>query len=432
MSAFDKIIGYALIKEELKQIADCLKNTVKYRRMGVSIPNGLLIDGKPGVGKTLMTMCLVEESGRKAFICRKDTHDGDFVEHIRETFEEAEENAPSIVVLDDMDKFAEVEGRNRYAEEYVTVQSCIDMVKGKDVFVIATANDTMRVPESLIRHGRFDVSLEIDPPDISDTEQIIGHYLSQKPKVDTDPRITTEILSGKTSATLETVINEAGILACYEGSDTILTEHIIKATLRTVYHVNIPANMSSLPKIDLSYYHYDSEMIYHEAGHAVMCELLQPNTIALIATFCEDKEGGFLKRIKRGIMREIMDDEVNILIGLAGKAAVDVKYGTPGTGGEMDFRKASTELWDLTVNEAIYGFDLFNSGRNNSDIALYHQQQAIGRLMSEYYQKAKRLLTENRALLDSIADGLSVKRYLISDDIQQIKNEIQIMKETSQ
>ena len=121
MSAFEKIIGYALIKEELKQIADCLKNTAKYRRMGVSIPRGLLLHGEPGVGKTLMTTCLVEESGRKAFICRKDTPDGDFVEHISEVFEEAEENAPSVIVLDDMDKFANAEGRNCYAEEFLSV-----------------------------------------------------------------------------------------------------------------------------------------------------------------------------------------------------------------------------------------------------------------------------------------------------------------------
>ena len=106
MSAFDKIIGYELIKEELRQLADCLKNTNKYRTRGVSIPRGLLLEGDPGVGKTSMTMCLVAESGRKAFICR-------------EVFEEAEENAPSIVVLDDMDKFANAEGRNCYAEEYV-------------------------------------------------------------------------------------------------------------------------------------------------------------------------------------------------------------------------------------------------------------------------------------------------------------------------
>ena len=78
MSAFDKIIGYELIKEELKQIADCLKHTDKYRKMGVSIPRGLLLEGRPGVGKTLMATCLVEESGRRAFICRKDTSDGSF------------------------------------------------------------------------------------------------------------------------------------------------------------------------------------------------------------------------------------------------------------------------------------------------------------------------------------------------------------------
>ena len=162
MSAFDKIIGYELIKEELKQIADCLKHTDKYRRMGVSIPRGLLLEGRPGVGKTLMATCLVEESGCRAFICRKDTSDGSFIKHIREIFEQAEENAPSVVVLDDMDKFADADRHNSYAEEYVTVQSCIDRIKGKDVFVIATVNDTNRVTESLIRHGRFDIALRIE------------------------------------------------------------------------------------------------------------------------------------------------------------------------------------------------------------------------------------------------------------------------------
>ena len=431
MSAFDNIIGYTLIKEELKQIADCLKNTAKYCRMGVSIPKGLLLEGEPGVGKTLMTMCLVAESGRKAFICRKDKHNGDFVEHILEVFEDAEENTPSIVVLDDIDKFANAEGRNSYAEEYVTVQSCIDKVKGKDIFVIATANDTSRLPNSLTRHGRFDINLDIDSPELTDTEQIIGHYLRQKPKVDADTKTIAEILSGKTSATLETVINEAGLLACFEGSNTITTEHIIKATLRTVYQIKIPADMSSLPKIDLSDYHYDSETIYHEAGHAVMSEILQPDTIALIATFCEEKEGGFLKRIRRDKPREIMEDEVRILIGLAGKAAVEVKYGTPGTGGELDYNDVYHELHEWLVREAIYGFDLVSEYRTDSDTIQFRQQQVITHRMAEYYHQAKKLLTENHALLDGIAEALSEKRYLIGDDIRRIKNELQTLKEAS-
>ena len=433
MSAFDKIIGYELIKEELKQIADCLKHTDKYRKMGVSIPRGLLLEGRPGVGKTLMATCLVEESGRRAFICRKDTSDGSFIKQIRETFEQAEENAPSIVVLDDMDKFADADRHNSYAEEYVTVQSCIDRIKGKDVFVIATVNDTNRVTESLIRHGRFDIALRIELPDISDTEQIIGHYLSLNPKVDADTRIVTEILSGKTSATLETVINEAGILACFEGSDTITTEHIIKAVLRTIYHVKIPADMRSLRKIDLRDYHHDSETIYHEAGHAVMSELLKPGTVALIAAFCEDKYGSFTKQIKNCKYHEITEDEADILISLAGKAAVEVRYGTPGVGGMMDYRSAYFSLRELFVHEAVYGFDLIGGtvSKKDSEINMYHQHMVISHRIAEYYQQAKKLLTDNRSLLDGIAEALSEKRYLTGDEIRQIKNGIHTIKEAS-
>lgn len=421
MSAFDKIIGYDMVKGELRQLADCLKNTEKYRRMGVSIPRGLLLEGDPGVGKTLMTMCLVEESGRKTFICRKDKSDGDFVDHIRATFDQAVQSAPSVIVLDDMDKFADTDGHNRNAEEFVTVQSCIDEIKGKDVFVIATANEPRVVPSSMLRHGRFDVKLRINTPDVKDTEQIIRHYLSTKPQVDADARIVTEILSGRTSATLETVINEAGILACFEGSDTITTEHIIKSVLRTVYRVNVPADMSTLKKIDLSRYHFDSQVIYHEAGHAAMCEILRPGTAALTTAFCDNLCGGFLKQIAEGRYEDPDRFETKILISLAGKAAVDVRYGTPGVGGERDFDAAYEMIRDLMSNEAVCGFDLLDGGYATSDRYDDTLQQIASHRLAEYYQQAKRLLAENRDLLDGIAGALAEKRYLISDDFKRIK-----------
>ena len=421
MSAFDKIIGYDMVKGELRQLADCLKNTEKYREMGVSIPRGLLLEGEPGVGKTLMTMCLVEESGRKAFICRKDKSDGDFVDQLRATFEQAVQNAPSIIVLDDMDKFADTEGRSRNAEEFVTVQSCIDEIKGKDVFVIATANDPRVVPSSMLRHGRFDVKLRINSPDIKDTEQIIRHFLSTKPQVDADARIITEILSGRTSATLETVINEAGILACFEGSATITTDHIIKSALRTVYGVRIPADMSILGKIDLSRYHYDSQVIYHEAGHAAMCEILCPGTAALAATNGDNKCGGFLKQIAGDKPQGLEQLETQILISLAGKAAVDLRYGTPGIGGESDFDFAQQIIRDLMTDEAICGFDLLDGRYATSDRYDDTLQQIITHRLAEYYHQAKRLLAENRCLLDGIAEALAEKRCLISDDFKRIK-----------
>lgn len=106
MSSFDKIIGYKQAKHELAQIADILKNGEVYKALGVSSPRGLLLHGVPGVGKSLMAQCLIEESGRQASVCRKTESDSKFVDTTRKTFESAEAAAPSIVYLD-------VRGRKR-------------------------------------------------------------------------------------------------------------------------------------------------------------------------------------------------------------------------------------------------------------------------------------------------------------------------------
>lgn len=163
MKAFDKIIGYASLKQELMQISDTLKNRQFYDKLG-SPPQGAAALRRAGVGKSLMASAVIEESGRPVFRCRKDEPNGDFVKKIKATFEKAAENAPSIVFLDDMDKFANGDEKHPDAEEYVTVQSCIDEIKGKEVFVLATANDTDCLPESLLRAGRFDRTIEVGLP----------------------------------------------------------------------------------------------------------------------------------------------------------------------------------------------------------------------------------------------------------------------------
>ena len=130
MSNFDQIIGYEQEKKELNQIADVLKNSDIYKKLGVSSPRGLLLHGEPGVGKTLMANALIAESGRNIFVCRKDRPNGAFVKSIKSIFAQAAEQVPSIVFLDDMDKFANGDSNHRDAEEYVTVQSCIDEYRG--------------------------------------------------------------------------------------------------------------------------------------------------------------------------------------------------------------------------------------------------------------------------------------------------------------
>ena len=148
MSEFDKIIGYKDVKAELVRICDIVKNADKYKERGVSLPCGLILDGEPGVGKTLMANCFVKESGRKAFVCRKNKPGGEFVKEIGGVFAKAVENAPSIIFLDDLDKFANADERHRNTEEYVTIQSCIDETRGQDVFVVATTNGTDNLPFS--------------------------------------------------------------------------------------------------------------------------------------------------------------------------------------------------------------------------------------------------------------------------------------------
>ena len=131
MNAFDKVIGYSYEKRELEKISDTLKNRETYRKLGVSSPKGLLLFGEPGLGKTLMANCLIEASGRTAYTCRKTEPNGEFIKVIKDTFKRAVENAPAIVFMDDMDKFANDDNRHRDSEEYVTVQSCIDGIRGK-------------------------------------------------------------------------------------------------------------------------------------------------------------------------------------------------------------------------------------------------------------------------------------------------------------
>ena len=91
---FDAVIGYRSIKKELIRICDIMQNSEFYSKLGVSVPNGLLLSGDPGLGKTLMANCFIKASGRKAFTCRKDKPDGDFINHIKSTFDEAVKNAP--------------------------------------------------------------------------------------------------------------------------------------------------------------------------------------------------------------------------------------------------------------------------------------------------------------------------------------------------
>ena len=155
MSAFDKVIGYAEIKREMLQVCDMIKNRDIYEKMGAKMPRGMLLYGEPGLGKTLLCRCFVVESGLPSFVIRRDKADGAFIKSITECFRKAKAQAPAVVLLDDLDKFANEDREHKNAPEYVAVQAGIDTVKDSSVYVLATANVYYILPDSLRRSARI-------------------------------------------------------------------------------------------------------------------------------------------------------------------------------------------------------------------------------------------------------------------------------------
>lgn len=315
MREMDNVIGYEGIKTELNRIIDIIKNPKKYDELGVSAPKGILLEGDPGIGKTLMAKSFIKDSGLKSFVIRKDRSNGQFVDHIREIFTKASEEAPSIILLDDLDKFANEDKTHLDAEEYVAVQACIDNVKEKNVFVIATSNDLRKMPLSLIRSGRFDKIFYMQFPGIEDAEKIIEFYLKDK-KVgdDIDVEEIARIFDGHSCADLEAVVNEACIYAGYENRKTITQEDIKKAFVSKLFNGCVSEKNDPIS---------DRRIAVHEAGHAVISELLNPGHVAFISI--EARAHDF-----KGIVRTHEDDhykedfnnmDIDIMILLAGKAA---------------------------------------------------------------------------------------------------------------
>ena len=299
MSAFDKIIGYDKIKTELMQISDMIHRPDAYAALGARMPKGLLLDGEPGLGKTLMAMALMEDSGLPCFTVRRCRSEEGFLKTLEETFGKAADAAPSMILLDDMDKFSSDEFSTA---EFTAVQGCMDKVWDKPVFVIATVNDADTLPDSLLRCGRFDRQIIVHRPDTEDAEEIIRHYLERQVAA---PDIAISdlamLLVHSSCAELESALNEAAVYAAYDRSSTISAAHFIRAVLTTVHHVS--PDISDADKED------QEASARHEAGHIAVMELLAPGSVAFATLFSKRPRdcSGFILRNSR------LDTETNVM-----------------------------------------------------------------------------------------------------------------------
>lgn len=410
---FDTIKGYESIKKELELFCDILTDTEKYKKLGVETPKGLILVGSPGTGKTTMAKALIKASGRKAYTIRKNRPDGSFVEKIAQTFEEAKKNAPSIVFLDDFDKFSNGDDEHCNTDEFVTVQASIDDVKDYEVFVLATANDIRDLPGSLLRNGRFDKTICVNNPDLEDSKLIIKHYLSKKKNVgDVDIDLIAGIMQDKSCADLETVVNEAGLIAGFTNNAKITNDDIITACLKVIFDVNNVEDKSE---------YFKKVAAVHECGHAIASELLEPKSVNLVSigNYLGDNGGITSINMNKDYFVDMKFMENRVIILLAGKAATEVILNMYDTGANSDIQRAIRVVERFVDNYACFGFDKFER-RNSGDALINAKENNITLLMEIFYKKAKDIIFDNKDLLNKMVDLLLEKSYLTNVDIKKL------------
>ncbi len=415
---FDEIIGYEEEKNEIDYICDMLNNPEKYQALGVKAPKAFLLHGDPGVGKTVIAQSIAKELGRKVFVCRKDKPDGEFVNYIKQVFEEAKayykENGKCIILLDDLDRYANTDRRHPNAEEYITVQTCIDEIGDRDIFVLATANSLECLPDSLLRAGRFGQQLYISKPRSNDVEAIVGHYLSKLPYVsNVDAPLIARILQGSSCAQLQEVVNQAGIFAGFEDKEAIDMDDMIKACLRYLYSDPEVFNENDNP--------YLIHVCYHEAAHALVSELLTPGLINIV-TVCNphpEVPAGMTNHTQEPYYfynKKSMENRVVTL--LAGKAAIEIVFGVPDVGCNNDLHRAYAIVTRFVDDYAAMGFNYWEGICSASSEALLNRKETmVASEMERFYQQAKLMLISNRDKLDRLADELFKKKVVLQPDL---------------
>lgn len=414
---FKNIIGYEDIKKTLTRLIDVLNNKEKYERLGSTIPHGLFIYGEPGTGKTSFSNAILDNvTNRKKYTIRKTKSDGDFIKYIETTFTDAIKNQPSIILLDDLDKFAKNEKDSYNQEEYVVVQAQLDKIKEKDVFVIATVNNKKILPDSLLRSGRFDIKIRIDDPTEEDSLKIIDYYLNKK-KIDNTVNINniSQILVGSSCADLEKVCNQAGLYAGFLNKEKIGMDELVRASLELKYDTNL----EDLNKEDK----YSLSVAYHEAGHALIGHLLEPGCISFITIAKNDSAtNGMTIYHNNEYYYHDIDFMINrIKVLLAGKAATEIIYNKCDTGSGSDISRATEIAGRLIDDYAIYSFNSYVT-RTSSNATKQNRDEGISMLLTKYYGEVKALLLSNKELLDAIAITLDKNKIMFEKEIEDIFN----------
>ena len=448
-TTFKDVAGIDKEKKELEEIVDFLKNGEKYMKLGAKIPKGVLLVGPPGTGKTLMAKAVAGEASVPFF----SISGSDFVEmfvgvgasRVRDLFEQAKKHQPCIIFIDEIDAVGRQRGAGLgggHDEREQTLNQLLVEMDGFDVntniIVIAATNRPDILDNALLRPGRFDRQIYINAPDVKGREQILEvHAKNKKLDKDVDLKVLAKRTPGFTGADLQNLLNESALLAARKGEDKISMDDIDCSIDRVIAGVEKRSKVLTDKDKELT--------SYHEVGHALIDKLLPdanelhkvsiiPRGMALGVTWTRPKDES-VHVSKAKLLAKIA-------VSLGGRAAEEIVYGKENvsTGASQDLinvtdmaRKMVT-AWGMSdkLGPMAYGKNQenvfmgrdFGHQRDYSEQVAFEIDEEIKHIVDERYELAKRLLSENRDMLEAISRELLDKETIDDKEFEEIMNRV--------
>ncbi|HCW64118.1 MULTISPECIES: ATP-dependent zinc metalloprotease FtsH [Leeuwenhoekiella] len=439
-TSFKDVAGLEGAKEEVQEIVDFLKNPDKYTNLGGKIPKGALLVGPPGTGKTLLAKAVAGEAKVPFF----SLSGSDFVEmfvgvgasRVRDLFKQAKEKSPAIIFIDEIDAIGRARGKANFSgsndERENTLNQLLTEMDGfgtnTNVIVLAATNRADVLDTALMRAGRFDRQIYVDLPDVRERKEIFEVHLRPLKKVadELDTEFMAKQTPGFSGADIANVCNEAALIAARQGKAAVGRQDFLDAVDRIVGGLE-KKNKIITPEEKRA-------IAFHEAGHATVSWMLEhaaPLVKVTIVPRGRSLGAAWYLPEERLIVRpEQMLDEMCAAMG--GRAAEKVTFNKISTGALSDLEKVTKQARMMVttygLNDEIGNLTYYDSsGQNEYNFSKPYSEKTaelidkeISKIIEAQYQRAIKILEDNKDKLNELAEVLLDKEVIFKDNLEKI------------